>query len=319
MPTISVIIPVYNGEQYIAETLESVCRQSHRDLEILVANDGSRDRSVEIVEQLAQEDARIQLLHHEGRANRGVSQTRKLALSAAQGEFIAFLDADDAWESEKLEQQLHALNQHPEAILCHTGVRGHDSEAEKILHYYNHFMDSSGLYHFLEYDEVLQRVPLVNSSVLCRAAPIKNNPQLTINGLTANEDWLMWVILAEQGPFHFLQSPLTWYRQHPESYNSTTNAKQKLHHRIDFLICLKLLSRDSGIQTRASECLQESFLQLNRFWAEGVDIPATDTGDRVPSEAELWKYRALEAENRLKIIENSRVYGSWMRFKKLFS
>ena len=104
--TVSVVVPLYNTEKYIAECIESVLDQTLRDLEVLVIDDGSRDRSMEIVEEIASQDSRVRLLRHPGGANLGVSRTRRLGIMEAKGEYLAFLDADDAFEPSKLERQV---------------------------------------------------------------------------------------------------------------------------------------------------------------------------------------------------------------------
>lgn len=89
---VSVIIPVYNTEEYVAEALKSVISQSLRELEIIVINDGSTDRSLEVIEAMAVKDDRIKVYSQE---NKGLSETRNLGIKLAQGAFIYFMDSDD--------------------------------------------------------------------------------------------------------------------------------------------------------------------------------------------------------------------------------
>ncbi|BAT55521.1 glycosyl transferase family 2 [Nostoc sp. NIES-3756] len=105
-PLVSVIIPAYNAEKYIYETLKSVINQTYKNLEILVVNDGSQDRTKEIVKAIAQQDHRIKLLEQ---ANSGVAAARNLAIAKSQGEFIAPIDADDIWYPENLEKQVQCF------------------------------------------------------------------------------------------------------------------------------------------------------------------------------------------------------------------
>ena len=104
---ISVIVPVYNAEAYLAEALDSVLDQTLRPDEIIVADDGSTDTSAAIAERYG-----VTLLRQ---SNTGVSDARNLAISRATGDFIALLDADDIWPETKLADQVDALRQHPEA------------------------------------------------------------------------------------------------------------------------------------------------------------------------------------------------------------
>ena len=89
---ISVIVPVYNAESYLSDCLESLTRQTHRELEILVVDDGSADNSAALCEEWEKKDERIRLIRKE---NGGVSSARNRGLDEAQGEYVAFVDADD--------------------------------------------------------------------------------------------------------------------------------------------------------------------------------------------------------------------------------
>jgi len=104
---VSVVIPVYNGERYVNETLKSVLSQDYEPVEIIVVDDGSTDKTADIV--LSHET-----LHYIYQENQGPSAARNTGIVAAQGEFIAFLDADDMWEPEKLSLQVGYLIRHPD-------------------------------------------------------------------------------------------------------------------------------------------------------------------------------------------------------------
>jgi glycosyltransferase involved in cell wall biosynthesis len=92
MPKVSIIIPVYNVEKYLAECLDSAIGQTLRDIEIICVDDGSTDRSPEILDKYAKKDSRIVVIHQE---NVGPGQTRNVGINLAKGEYIAFLDSDD--------------------------------------------------------------------------------------------------------------------------------------------------------------------------------------------------------------------------------
>lgn len=104
---VSVIIPVCNGQQYLAEAIESALGQTYQPIEIIVVDDGSTDKSAEIAKSYDQ-------VHYMFQPNQGVSVARNTGLSVAQGEFIAFLDADDQWAADKLSLQVNYLLSHPQ-------------------------------------------------------------------------------------------------------------------------------------------------------------------------------------------------------------
>lgn len=105
-PLVSVIIPVYNAEKYIEQTIRSVLDQTMQDLEIIVLSDGSKDGSAAIVRHLQKEDSRI---HFIAKENTGVSDTRNTGIQQAKGKYIAFLDADDVWNADNLEKKISKL------------------------------------------------------------------------------------------------------------------------------------------------------------------------------------------------------------------
>jgi glycosyltransferase involved in cell wall biosynthesis len=109
MPKASIIIPTYNAEKYIAETIRSVLAQTCQDFEILIIDDASPDSSVEVCQQFT--DSRIKIIHQ---LNRGLPGARNTGIRHAQGNYISFLDADDLWDSRKLEKHIEHLKRSPE-------------------------------------------------------------------------------------------------------------------------------------------------------------------------------------------------------------
>jgi glycosyltransferase involved in cell wall biosynthesis len=109
---ISCIVPVYNSEKYLAEALDSIWGQSYRPIEVIVADDGSTDQTAAVVKQYGHE---VGYLYQ---PNAGPAAARNLGLGAANGEFIAFLDADDLWDPEKLARQIARFEARPELDYC---------------------------------------------------------------------------------------------------------------------------------------------------------------------------------------------------------
>ncbi|MBF2072892.1 MAG: glycosyltransferase [Synechococcales cyanobacterium C42_A2020_086] len=112
-PLVSVLMPVYNAERFLAQAVESILTQSFVDFEFLITNDGSRDRSLQILAAYAARDSRIRLLNRE---NKGVIYTLNEMLDRARGTFIARMDADDIAKPDRLAWQVQSLQQHPELV-----------------------------------------------------------------------------------------------------------------------------------------------------------------------------------------------------------
>lgn len=106
-PLVSIIMPCYNAERYIAQSIDSVLAQTYDDWELLVTDDGSTDKSAEIVQGYCAQDNRIQLFKHGN--NQGIAKARNTSLSQAKGRFVAFLDHDDLWTPDKLEKQVRCM------------------------------------------------------------------------------------------------------------------------------------------------------------------------------------------------------------------
>lgn len=104
LPVVSVVMPAYNTEKYIREAVSSIENQTLRDWELLVVDDCSTDHTYEILQKLAQEDARIKIIRNQ--TNCGAAMSRNIAFSQCSGKYVALLDSDDLWEPEKLEKQV---------------------------------------------------------------------------------------------------------------------------------------------------------------------------------------------------------------------
>lgn len=113
---VSCIIIFFNAEKFLEEAIESVLDQSYEHWELLLADDGSSDASTEMAQRYTRQyPDKVRYLEHEGHQNHGMSATRNLGLRNALGKYIAFLDADDVWLTEKLAQQTEIMQMHPEA------------------------------------------------------------------------------------------------------------------------------------------------------------------------------------------------------------
>lgn len=108
---VSVIITAYNAKQYLAEAVDSVLNQSYTDLEIILVNDGSKDNTLEIMQQYEAQDSRVVVISHE---NMGISASNNRALKMARGHYIAKLDADDVMTPNRIEEQVKFLQENPQ-------------------------------------------------------------------------------------------------------------------------------------------------------------------------------------------------------------
>lgn len=150
-PTVSVIIPVFNGADFICRAVHSALAQSHAPCEVIVVNDGSTDGTVAALACFRQ---RIRLIDI---ANGGVANARNVGMLASSGELIAFLDADDVWYPHKLTTQVAALRAHPSAGFCCCDFRTLNRVVGRVE---NHFAQFAGEAQLI-FDQPLRASPLV--------------------------------------------------------------------------------------------------------------------------------------------------------------
>lgn len=211
MTLISVIIPVFNGAETIAETIASVRAQTYPDFELIVINDGSTDATVDIVEAIAKEESRIRLYSY---SNAGLSKTRNRGIEKARGEFISIIDADDLWTEDKLEDQLQALQENPEAGLAYSFVDWID-ESDQFKRYGSHIKANG---YVLE--QLLLRNFIDNgSNVLIRKSVIEKVGMFK-EELTNAADWDMWLRIAALYEFACVPKVQVYYRVLSNSLSS---------------------------------------------------------------------------------------------------
>lgn len=127
---VSIITPCYNGEKYIAETIESVLSQTYRNWEMIIVDDGSKDGSAEIVKKCQKKDPRIKFLQQ---ANAGSAAARNNGIRHAKGRYICLLDADDVWNSNFLAEQLDFMKKN-DTVCVFSSYDRIDDKSQKIQH-----------------------------------------------------------------------------------------------------------------------------------------------------------------------------------------
>lgn len=225
-PLVSVVIPVYNAERFIERTLQSVLNQTYRNTEVLVVNDGSCDRTPEIVQTIAQQDPRVRLL---SQANSGVAAARNLAIQSAQGEFIAPIDADDIWYPTNLEKQVRCLTK------CGLSTGFVYSWSVEI----DEKDELSGGFHVATYrDNVYLRLLHHNFLGHASATLIRRDCFETLGGYDCGlrqqgaqgcEDWDLYLRIAERYAVNVVPEFLVGYRQSTDSMSCSSDLMAQSH------------------------------------------------------------------------------------------
>lgn len=189
---ISVVIPLYNKEQSIASTLQTILNQTYQDFEIVIVNDGSTDHSVEKVKRIL--DPRIRLIHQ---SNAGVSAARNRGIEEAKGEYIAFLDADDEWKSDYLKTQYKLTQKYPECSVfaCNYEFKDIQRKVTPTIIRKLPFKGEDGI--LPNYFEVAccSHPPLWTSAVMVKKSAMQLVGGFPI-GIKSGEDLLTWARLA---------------------------------------------------------------------------------------------------------------------------
>lgn len=205
---ISVVMPVYNCERTIEEAVQSVLRQTYENLELIIVDDCSSDRTADIVSGM--QDPRIRLIRN--KVNRGASYARTCGIEEASSEWIAFLDGDDKWDMEKLAKQTALLEKHPGAVLLFTGSAFMNDEG-RMLEYTLHVPE------MITYEELLKQNRISCSSVLVRKEMMRKYPFPDISMI--HEDFAVWLrILREVRYAYGIDEPLLIYRLSNNSKSS---------------------------------------------------------------------------------------------------
>lgn len=200
---------MFNSEDFISETIESVINQSYTNWELLLIDDASHDSSVQIAEDFISRHSNIRLLKN--KVNSGAAMSRNKGIAEAKGDFIAFLDADDLWLPEKLEKQLDFMN-FANCDVCFSSYDQIDEAGNPLDRRINAL-------------PVLTYKKLLKSNYIGNLTGIYNSKilgKISSPNLRKRQDWLLWLAAIKKSgkPAKSLQEPLAFYRLRPESMSS---------------------------------------------------------------------------------------------------
>lgn len=297
---ISVIVPVYNVESLIERCVGSILRQTHNQLEVIIVDDGSTDRSFEVCSRIAKDDSRVRLVKQ---ANGGVSAARNSGLALASGDFITFVDSDDWIDADFLEVLLGLIKQ-TNADIALGGIRHVDS------HFSPQNFDGNGEF---KDDRVLSREQALDS--LCRRS-IPN--QMTvwaklyrrhcIDGMRfptarrlAEDEFMAHRLLIRSSAMAITEKSHYYYWQHPTSLTGVIPSESTLTNSLDaFLDRMVLIKREgmSAIWPLALEQAVEKHIALSRLYWRGL-----------PNLALSWSSTTYQGRTRFTLIRNLIVSG----------
>lgn len=219
MPRVSILIPTYNRADYILEAIASAQAQTFQDIEIVVVDDGSTDHTRELVRALP--DARVRYLYQE---NRGVSAALNTAWRAAQGEFVAFLGSDDVMLSHQVATLFPLIAQDGALGIVYARAQAMNPQGEPLPQ----ILGASPKFHERALASLLYGDCVCAIACLARRAALERANGFD-ESLIANEDWDLWIHLAEFAEISFHDEILARYRMHP---TSLTGARSEKYQRV---------------------------------------------------------------------------------------
>lgn len=206
--SVSVIMPTFNSEHYISDTIESVRNQTHTDWELWVIDDCSKDDTVATVTEIAKNDPRIKIIQLE--SNGGAAVARSAGIKKSTGRYIAFLDSDDKWDIHKLEKQIGFMEAHNVAF-SHTGYRRIQAGT------------GASLSEYIPSRRLTYKDMLYSNHVGCLTAMFDTEKvgRITMPDIRKRQDYAMWLkILRQVESVHGLQEVLASYTVRDDSISS---------------------------------------------------------------------------------------------------
>jgi glycosyltransferase involved in cell wall biosynthesis len=219
MTKVSVIVPAYNAMKYLPESLDSILAQTYPDFEVIIVNDGSTDNLSQWASELT--DPRIKLV---SQSNRGLAGARNTGLNHAQGEYIAYLDADDLWDATKLAKQVEVFEQNPQVGLVYTWVERIDQNGKFLGKPFESNLSGN------IWEQLLERNVISPSSAMIRRCCFDHVGRFDENLKSFIEDWDMWLRIAAIYPIKVLPELLLQYRECPSSASKNLQAMERSYH-----------------------------------------------------------------------------------------
>ena len=213
MDLVSVIIPYYKKRKFILETLDSAINQSYKSLEIIIIYDDVNKTDIEFLRKIAKKDNRIKIIENREKMGAGIS--RNIGISKSKGKYIAFLDADDIWQLDKLKKQINFMEEY-KFFISHTSY--------SIINENKNIIGKRIAKNFFELSELLKSCDIGTSTVVIHKNLINHN--IKFASLSTKEDFVLWLrILKNNVSIYGLNEDLALWTKSQNSLSSSTFQK----------------------------------------------------------------------------------------------
>jgi glycosyltransferase involved in cell wall biosynthesis len=302
-PCVSVLMPVFNGEPYLAEAIESILHQTFRDYELIIINDGSTDGSAAIIERYRRADSRIRAYDQ---SNCGLAATLNRGLGLARGEYIARMDQDDISLNGRLAAQVAFMTAHREVGICGAWVETFDPSRRTVLQ--------------LPAENALIRSWLLFESVLPHPSVVMRRKVLSKAGLFYDEscmhaeDYDLWVRASRCTALANVPQVLLRYRLHPSQivrkYESEklASARHIRHSQLEYLGIIPTeqeLSLHQALSTWQLES-EPDFIEATHAWLVKLKTVNEVTGIYVP-----WAFSRVLGHRWVAVCTKATHLGLW--------
>lgn len=225
-PFISVLVTSYNYEQYLAQTLDSILAQTYKNYEVVIVDDGSKDNSVELIKQYTNKYSNFHLYQHEGGINKGLPASVKFGVEKANGEYIAFLESDDYWRKDKLEEVVKMINKYPDAVIISNNIKAFGDVAETMyaFKYLHDTLSPLGEKNEIKYSSDMHNtIPTFSSVVIKRDVLLLCSFDTPIPAFI---DLFLYKQIWIKHPLYYINKTLTFWRRHTKNYNTTAKSNE---------------------------------------------------------------------------------------------
>lgn len=318
---LSIILPAYNGEIYISDMIESVLAQTYRYFELIIVNDGSKDRTLEICEKYAQKDNRITIINQE---NKGICGARNAGLEVASGEYIGFLDQDDKIKENMFEQLIYHIEKSKSDMVIsgkyYTVVKQNGLELKETIVYKNEFIDDKNNIRRLMLNRSNSRELVTIWNCLYRSKIIKeNNIQFDSTFKFGGEDNIFNVEYASYCKSIYITSNV--FYQYFKRSGFSTSTKFNNDYLNTFLYFLKRIYDFSVKDTQNEGLLEEyynmffmSIMTAYYYYLSHQDMSKKDKLNLLKFMCNLGEVKIFLSRYRLLPVSRGRAYNLYLKF-----
>lgn len=215
---VTVCIPVYNHDKYVAETIKSIINQTYQNIELYIVNDGSSDNSHKEVSKLYEEcKKRFVFFEYINRENKGLIPTLNEVLVKCSGKYFMAIASDDIAINDRVEKQVNCLEEDTECSLCFGRAIGIDENSQITDKYKNKFKNYKSLYTF---EDLIMSNVIMATTVMLRTSTLKE-----VGGYDERfkiEDWPLWLKMSKKSPVKYIDEDLVYYRDHATNTNKNS-------------------------------------------------------------------------------------------------